>query len=395
MGSLIIILSVFLLGVVLVQIGKVNELSSAIRGEQESEYSANTTHAVFGLLFMVGFLVLVFGSFFYYKNSMLGYGPLTSASKHGWDIDYIFNVTMVITVIVFVITHIALFVYAFQYRNRPGHVAKFIPHDNRLEIILMVIPSIVMAILVVGGLNVWNNTMIDIAADAVPGKDFIEIEGNGQQFGWNLRYPGPDNRLGGTYFKKISSSNPLGQVWEDPKNHDDFQPSNIVLPKGMQVRVRITSRDVLHNFYLPHHKVKMDAVPGMPTHFVFTPTITTAEYREQLGELDSKGNPLYPEWHTPADPSDPENKLKRYEVFGFELACAELCGNGHFSMRKEVTIVTPEEYEKWLGEQTSYYEANIKGKEEDVKIGKTEVEAESENKLSLENAKDQSISNIN
>ncbi len=373
MGSLVIILSLILLGIVLVQIGKVNELSSAIRGEEETEYRGNTSHALYGLLFVAGFMVFVFASFFYYKNSMLGYGPLQAASAHGGDIDWIFDVTMYITLIVFVITHLALFWFAYKYRGRKGHKAQFIPHDNRLEIIWMVIPSIVMAFLVVGGLIVWNKVMADIPVGAVPNKDFIEIEANGQQFGWNLRYPGNDGLLGGNYFKEISASNPFGQLWDDKKNHDDFHPSKIVLPVGMKVRVRITSRDVLHNFYLPFQRVKMDAVPGMPTHFVFTPTITTVDFRKRLGEVDKKGNPLYPEWHTPADPSDPENKLKRYEAFNYELACAELCGNGHFSMQKIVEIVTPEEYQTWLGTQNSFYEANVKGKEKTLQLGDRET----------------------
>lgn len=323
---------------------------------------------------------------------MLGYGPLKAASAHGGDIDWMFDVTMYITLIVFVITHLALFWFAYEYRGRKGHQAKFVPHDNRLEIIWMVIPSIVMAFLVVGGLIVWNNTMADIPQGAVPNKDFIEIEANGQQFGWNLRYPGNDGLLGGNYFKEISASNPFGQLWDDPKNHDDFHPSKIVLPVGMKVRVRITSRDVLHNFYLPFQRVKMDAVPGMPTHFVFTPTITTVDFRKQLGEVDKNGNPLYPEWHTSADPSDPENKLKRYEAFNYELACAELCGNGHFSMQKIVEIVTPEEYKAWLGTQNSFYEANVKGKEKELQLGDKETKGSKDLTTTI---KETNISDIN
>ncbi len=351
MGALII-LSLILLGVVLVQIGKVNELSASIRGEEEAQESANRNHAIIGMGFMISFLVFVIASFIYYKDSMLGYGPLEAASIHGVEVDNIFNVTMVITGIVFFLTHIALFWYAYKYRGRAGHKAKFIPHDNRLEIIWMVIPSIAMAFLVIYGLAVWNMAMADIPENEVAGKDFIEIEANGQQFGWNLRYPGADNHLGATYYKLISSDNPFGQVWDDPKNHDDFQPSEIVLPVNKKVRVRITSRDVLHNFYLPHFRVKMDAVPGMPTYFVFTPTKTTEEFKEGL-----KG---YPEWEKPTDPTDPSSNSRR-EDFNFELACAELCGNGHFSMKKLVKIVTEEEYQAWLTTQTSYYAANITG----------------------------------
>ncbi len=100
----------------------------------------------------------------------------------------------------------------------------------------------------------------------------------------------------------------------------------------------------------------MDAVPGMPTYFVFTPDKTTEEYRQLLRD--------YPEYNVPADPKDPESKLL-WEVFDFELACAELCGRGHYSMRRVVRIVEPSEFEAWQKEQPSYYFANVRGKADD------------------------------
>jgi len=129
-----------------------------------------------------------------------------------------------------------------------------------------------------------------------------------------------------------------------------------VLPVGKKVRVRITARDVLHNFYLPQFRVKMDAVPGMPTYFIFTPSITTEEYRQKLRE--------YPEYQKPVDPVDPESPML-WESFNFELACAELCGTGHWSMRRVVRIVTEEEYATWLSQQEPYYFSTIRGTEED------------------------------
>ncbi|MEZ4948410.1 MAG: hypothetical protein R2784_03310 [Saprospiraceae bacterium] len=83
----------------------------------------------------------------------------------------------------------------------------------------------------------------------------------------------------------------------------------------------------------------MDAVPGIPTYFVFTPTKTTEEYRQSLSE--------YPEYQQPSDPNDPEGP-KLWETFDYELACAELCGKGHFSMRKIVKVVSEAEYEAWV-----------------------------------------------
>lgn len=360
MAALLAILCIALIAIIVVQIGKVTELAAKIRGEEEMQEISNRRHANYSLLFMVVFLVGTIWSALYYKNDMLWYGPHSSASEHGTSLDYIFNVTLFFTGIVFVITQVLLFYYAWKYKGEKGRKALFMPHDNRLEIVWTAIPAVVMTFLVVGGLDAWNEVM----ADVNPDEDYIEIEATGYQFAWHLRYPGADDKLGARDFKKISSANPLGQNWEDEKNLDDFHPSEIVLPVGKQVRVRITSRDVLHNFYLPHFRVKMDAVPGIPTYFVFTPKTTTAEYRQQLGALNDKGEPKYPEWHLPADPSDPTGP-KRYEVFEYELACAELCGSSHFAMRRLVKIVSEQEYQAWLAGQQSYYASSIRWTAED------------------------------
>ena len=85
------------------------------------------------------------------------------------------------------------------------------------------------------------------------------------KFLWTLRYPGDDGVLGEKNFRLITGANNLGQDWNDKKNLDDFKPADLVLPVGKKVRVRITAKDVLHNFYLPHFRVKMDAIPGLPT----------------------------------------------------------------------------------------------------------------------------------
>lgn len=360
MTALFVLLCVILIGIIVVQIGKVTELAGKIRGEEEAQERTNRTQAGYSMIFMIVFLLACTVSAIYYKDSMLWYGPNESASAHGGSIDYIFNITLFFTGIVFFITQILLFYFAYKYRARRGSKAEYISHNNRLEVIWTAIPAVVMTFLVVGGLDAWN----DVMADVEEGEDFIEIEATGYQFAWHLRYPGPDGKLGARDYKMISATNPLGQVWSDEKNLDDFHPSEIVLPVGKKVRVRITSRDVLHNFYLPHFRVKMDAVPGMPTYFVFTPTTTTEEYRAKLGALDDRGEPKYPEWHAPLDPEDPEGPTK-FEDFNFELACAELCGKGHYAMRRAVRIVSEAEYNNWLSEQQSYYESTIKGTEDD------------------------------
>jgi cytochrome c oxidase subunit 2 len=350
MTILLVIISIILIAVIIVQIGKVTELAAKIRGEEEMQYEVNRSQGGYMILFLVVFLIGCIVSAVYFKNYMLGYGPHLPASEHGSILDKMFNVTLFFTGIVFVITHILLFYFSWKYSAKKGKKAQFISHDNKLEIIWTAIPAVVMTFLVVGGLDAWNEVMADVSDD----DKYLEIEATGFQFGWNLRYPGADGLIGEKNYKMISSENPLGQNWKDEKNLDDFLATELVLPVGQKVRVRITAQDVLHNFYLPHFRVKMDAIPGMPTYFVFTPSKTTEEYRQELKK--------YAEYNVP-DPADPSKML--WETFEYELACAELCGRGHYSMKRPVKIVSQEEYDTWLATQSSYYFSNIRFKESD------------------------------
>ena len=362
MTGLIIFLIFLLLGVIIVQIGRVTELAAKIRGEEEVEQQNTNRQGKMLMLFLVVFLVLGIGSAIYYKDVMLGYGPLASASAHGGDIDSLFNWTLFFTGIVFVITHILLFWFSYKYRNMPGRKAQFQPHNNTLEIIWTVVPAVVMTFLVVNGLVVWNEVMTDLPADG----DYLEIEATGYQFAWDVRYPGADNKLATKNFRLIDpATNPLGIDWSDDKAIDDVILSGadkIVLPVDETVRVRITAKDVLHNFYLPHFRVKMDAIPGLPTYFHFKPITTTKEFRQNLKN--------YPEWREPYDPADPESK-ERWEMFDYELACAELCGKSHYAMRRIVEVVTREEYDAWMAEKQSkpYYLTTIRGTENDPRKG--------------------------
>ncbi len=355
MTGLVILLVLILLAVIIVQIGKVNELAGRIRGEEEAYYQGNDRTGLWLFIFMIIFLVACVVSAYYYKDMMLGYGPLKAASAHGDSLDSLFNVTLVFTGIVFIVTQYLLFWFSYKYRAKKGGKAYFFPHNTNLEIVWTLVPAVVMTYLVVKGLVVWNDVMPDVNPD----DDYLEIQAAGYQFAWDLRYPGPDGKLGTTDFRLIDlSNNPLGQDWSDEKNADDFLPSEIVLPKGQKVRVRITAKDVLHNFYLPHFRVKMDAIPGLPTYFIFTPIKTTEEFRQELRQ--------YPDWQVPADPTEPDGP-QRWETFDYELACAELCGQGHYSMRRVVRIVERDEYEEWAASQPSYYYSNIRNTDIDPK----------------------------
>jgi len=358
MTYLVIFGILVLLAYILIQVSKVRDLSAKIRGEAAVAAQNNDRTALYLMIFMIVFLVLSVFSAWYYKDVMLGYGPHAAASEHGDSLDFLFNITLFFTGIVFILTHIYLFWFSYKYRAKTGRKALYFPHSTMLEVIWTGVPAIVLVVLVVQGLLAWNEVM----ADVEPGEDYIEIEATGYQFAWDIRYPGADGKLGTKNFRLIDmATNPLGIDWTDEKSLDDVVLSGadkLVLPRGQKVRVRITAKDVLHNFYLPHFRVKMDAIPGLPTYFVFTPKITTEEYRDRLREYD--------EWQVPYDDTEPDGPT-RWEAFDYELACAELCGKGHYSMRRVLEIVEPEVYEEWVAEKNAspYFKDNIRGTDAD------------------------------
>lgn len=305
---------IFLLLIVVVLLGNIAMLVAKSRGvELFAGIDFDRVNAWLFLLFYIlliasfAWSVNIFNKYFIYDNA---------ASEHGVIIDQMFWITMAVVVAVFVLTNLLLFFFAFRYYRREGRKAHFYPENHKLELIWTVIPAIVLASLVMYGIRTWNKTMGDpvLAPDQ---KELVEIELNGQQFTWNIRYPGSDNKLAAIDHHLIGADNQLGVDFSQPESHDDFMAQELWLPKGKRVNLHIRSRDVLHSAYLPHFRVKMDAVPGMPTRFHFVPTKTTKEMQEILGDTS----------------------------FTYELACAEVCGKGHFSMARKVVVV---EYDKWL-----------------------------------------------
>jgi len=176
----------------------------------------------------------------------------------------------------------------------------------------------------ISGWMAWS----DITAPAPEKAHVVEIMG--YQFAWDVRYPGKDNVLGDYDYRLINASNSHGIDFTDKNSMDDFPSPKVVIPKGEPVLFKIRARDVLHSVFAPHMRLKMDAVPGMPTRFWFIPTKTTAEMRAEL--------------------NDPE--------FEYEIACTEICGRGHFSMKKVIEVVEPAEYQKWMAEQKSFVQQN-------------------------------------
>ena len=321
MFGLLLVIGIVVLIAIFLLIFRIYTLVNVARGTDKIRVSkSNRVNAFLFLAFLV-----IFGAwFFYYSFTAYDQYQLPLASVHGDDYESLFWATTWITVAVFVITHILLFVFSFKYQYKEGRRATFYPDNTKLEVIWTIIPAIVLTILVFGGFKVWNQI-----TDAAPEQAEV-IEIMGYQFAFAVRYTGEDGKLGNFDYRLIDATNVMGVDFSDRNSFDDIiEPATeIYLPKGVPVEVKIRARDVLHSVYLPHFRQKMDAMPGMPTRLWFVPTKTTAEMREEL--------------------KDPE--------FNYELACAEICGRGHFSMRKIVVVLEPEEYLKWRREQETFLE---------------------------------------
>lgn len=322
MSNLWIIIVLLLGFLITFQIAKASEYVSILRGEEKANRQSNRINAFMLLIFLIVGLIGVYYCNERLKGKILG----ESASIHGEQIDTMLYITIAITGVVFFITQIILFWFAFKYQASEKRTPFYFPHNNKLEMIWTVIPAIALTVLVGFGLYYW----FKITGEAP--RDAMVVEVTGSQFKWEFRYPGKDGIIGKKYFKNINEakSNPLGQIWDDQANHDDVvvnQEMHIVV--GKPVKFIIIAKDVIHDVGLAHFRMKMDAVPGTPTTMWFTPKFTTAEAKKKWG---------------------PD--------FVYEISCDQMCGQGHFSMRGVIVVDKQEEYDIWMApHKPQYYTA--------------------------------------
>jgi cytochrome c oxidase subunit 2 len=316
-----LIAAALLILVILGLLFRVSVLNSVFSGSTRRQ--VGHSNKVNGVLMLV-FLVLGMAAFYWSWRAAEDTMILPVASIHGVETDSFFWISMAVIGFVFVVTQVLLFWYAYKYQHKDNHRAYFLSHNNKLEIIWTAIPAVVMALLVFQGFKTWTK----ITSPAPQEAEVIEVMG--KQFNWLVRYPGKDGALGIVKHTMIDAVNEFGMDFKDKRNMDDFTPMEIHVPKGRPVLLKIRARDVLHSVYMPHFRLKMDAVPGMPTKFWFVPTKSTIEMQTETG------NPN----------------------FKYELACAEICGRGHFAMRMVVVVDEEEDYQKWLTAQKSFADTN-------------------------------------
>lgn len=246
---------------------------------------------------------------------MLEYLP-TPASTIAPDHDHLFGLVYYISVLIFLVVNFVFVYFLFKYRSTKSPRGINYHGNNVLEFTWTLLPTILFAGLGFYSDDLWHRMKYKTR---VPNPD-VEIDVLGQAYMWHFRYPGADGILGKRAAKFIEPTNVFGIDPNDPNGKDDIVLSNkFHLPVGKNVVVHLSSVDVLHSYFLPNFRVKQDAVPGMWVDVWFNGTRT--------GE--------------------------------FELACAELCGSGHYSMRGVLMMDSQQDYEKWMNEQIKNKAAQI------------------------------------
>ena len=252
-------------------------------------------------------LVLVaLGSVLFHLLSPWWWTPIAS----NWDyIDHTIIITFWITGIAFTAILLFMAYCVFRFRHQPGRQAIYNPENKKLEWWLTIGTGVGVAALLAPGLFVWNEFVT-----VPPGVSEIEVIG--QQWQWNFRLSGKDGRLGTSDTSYISPDNPLGLNPNDRDAHDDIviEADDLHLAVDKPVKALLRSIDVVHSFYVPEFRTKMDLVPGMVTYVWFIPTRTGT----------------------------------------FDILCAELCGMVHYNMRGKVVVEEESEYQAWLQKQKTF-----------------------------------------
>lgn len=257
------------------------------------------------MVMAVSLIVIVVAALLFHIASPWWITPLAS----NWNqMDNTLAITLVVTGVFFIGINLFVAYAVWRYRHRDGSRAAYEPHNNKLERRLLIATTVAIMALLAPGLFVY-------AEYVQPPKEALVVEVLGQQWQWQFRFPGRDGKLGLTDVRHVNAGNPFGLDPDDPLGHDNILVSGeLHLPLNKPVKVLLRSHDVLHDFYVPQFRARMNMVPGMVTSFWFTPT-----------------------------------KPGRYEIL-----CAQLCGVGHYNMRGHVVVEDDAAFQQWLGAQPTF-----------------------------------------
>jgi cytochrome c oxidase subunit 2 len=244
-----------------------------------------------------------------------------AASAHAGEIDQMMVLVHWLMLVLFVGWG-AFFLYVLvRFRRGANPKANYLGAKGKLSKGLEVAVAVVEVVLLVFyAIPAWARRVQNLPSES----EAVVVRVVGQQFAWEVHYPGPDGKFGRTDIKLVSADNPLGLDRSDPDAKDDFNSENqLHVQVNRPVLVHLSSKDVIHSFGLYEMRVKQDAVPGLQIPVWFIPTVTTAEMRTRTGKAD----------------------------FDYEIACSQLCGLGHFRMRGFLVVDSADDYQKFIADQ--------------------------------------------
>ena len=233
----------------------------------------------------------------------------TPVASNWGGMDDTIILTFWVTGTVFIAVCLFMAYCTWRYRYQKDRKVEYKPEDKKLEFHLTWLTALGVVVMLAPGLVVWHKYV------NVP-KEALNVEVVAYQWGWKYRLPGEDGILGKTEIKLVSSENPFGLNLDDPNGKDDLlvDDGDLHLQINKPVKFLLRSLDVLHNFYVPQFRGKMDMVPGLVTFY----------------------------WLTPIRTGD------------FEVLCAEFCGTGHYAMRGRVFVDEEKKYNQWLAQQITF-----------------------------------------
>ncbi len=260
------------------------------------------------MLIAVLLLATVVGSVIFHFTTPFQLGVIAS----NWQlIDLTIWITFIVCGLAFILLGVVMAWWVYKYKFKEGQISEYKPEDAVLENRLIVITTIGVVAMLAPGLLAWNDYVN-------PPDDAWELEVVGQQWKWSYRLPGEDGIFGYAHNQFITFDNPYGIKEGDPHAEDDIliESKVVKIPVDIPVKILLRSKDVLHDYFIPDMRAKMDAVPGMVTYFWFEPILEGT----------------------------------------FSVLCAEYCGRVHYNMLGELHVVSMQEYETWLGDQITWAE---------------------------------------
>lgn len=253
-------------------------------------------------------------------ESIYGWWLPPDISTHGHEIDRLIDVLHWFMLLIFVGWAI-FFVYCLlKFRAREGHKASYNEIKAKPSKYAEIFVVIFEAVLLIG---LAIPTYATIRTDFPSKSDNpVEIRVVAEQFQWNFHYPGEDGKFGRTSADLVNSSNLIGLDSSDPAAGDDFMTAGVMhVPVDTPVVIQLSSKDVIHSFFIPILRVKQDTIPGMVIPLQFQATKT--------------------------------HKEMNLDLFSKAIACAQLCGNNHYRMSADLYVDSQEDYESWLAEMAS------------------------------------------